>query len=105
MNIMELSWVATPVLGAIGGFVGVSAPTIMAKATGTVLGIMVGVATYFTTIGLSCLLMKSNRIHDTKKLNNFQKTTFGLAIGLLLLIPLMAFPLSYMLASWIIQLY
>jgi hypothetical protein len=96
MNFMEASLVATPVLGAIGGVVNVSAPCMTARIIGAISGIVIGVAIYFTTAALSSLLMKWAKIFESNNLKFFQELALRFAIGLLLLTPIIAFLLSYL---------
>lgn len=56
MNVFELSAVATPLVGAIGGAMGVKSTGTTSMLLGSGAGLLIGVAVYFGAIGGSGLL-------------------------------------------------
>jgi len=58
MNIFELSFIASPLAGAIAGGAAVKAPGIGWLALGVVVGLAIGLALYLTAISIGGLLAR-----------------------------------------------
>jgi len=61
MNVFRLSAVASPLAGAMAGYVSVRTPGVMSVLMGTVTGLMIGVLLYLAAMALAGQMLRAAR--------------------------------------------
>src|SRR3712207_1761634 len=94
MNVFELSAVATPAAGAIAGGMSVTSAGAASMVLGIGIGVAIGLAIYFSAIGLSGLLKRVPGVVASERLNPLQWLASIAAVLLPAASPLAAYAVS-----------
>jgi hypothetical protein len=104
MNVFELSGVACPVAGAIGGGISVKTPSTLWIVLGVGAGGVIGLMLYLLAIGLVALLIRRGRLFAPAPLNRRQWLASMAAVLLPILSPFAAWTVSVLVVERLMHL-
>ena len=99
MNVFELSFVASPLAGAVAGGASVRLPGIVPVTEGTILGLLIGLVFFFVATAFSGLMMRVPGVSSKEKLNPIQWMASFAGVLVFLAAPFASFVLAGFVSS------